>query len=88
MESEAGTNDGCALGHCSTAVSPTPLQLCQIGVSARSPEQLGGSGLGGWGGGVAVENCGQQSPESFFFFFCHHLDGSKISTNQSSCHKG
>lgn len=50
MEREAGTNDGCALGHCSTAVSPTPLQLCQIGVSARSPEQLGGSEEGGGGG--------------------------------------
>lgn len=50
MESEAGTNDGCALGHCSTAVSPTPLQLCQIGVSVRSPEQLGGSGRRGPGG--------------------------------------
>lgn len=42
MESEVGTNDGCALGQCSTAVSPTPLQLCQIGVRACSPEQLGG----------------------------------------------
>lgn len=34
--SEAGTNDGCAQGHTSTAVSPSQLRQCQISIIKSS----------------------------------------------------
>lgn len=34
--SEAGTNDGCAEGHTSTAVSPSQLRQCQISIIKSS----------------------------------------------------
>lgn len=33
---EAGTNDGCAQGHTSTAVSPSQLRQCQISIIKSS----------------------------------------------------